>query len=125
MTLRPSWLFILPIIAFSTATFAAPTTGGCAAKQQDIQQQIDYAKKHGSSHRVAGLETALREVVNNCTDAGLEADRQKRIAEKQQEVAKRKQELAEAKETGKSDKIANKQEKLDEAEQELKEASAQ
>ncbi|HEI8867066.1 TPA: DUF1090 domain-containing protein [Serratia odorifera] len=123
MKLRHATLLALPLLAFSALSSAA--TGGCAAKAQDIQQQIDYATQHGNDHRVAGLKKALSEVQDNCTEAGLQAERQANIAEKQSKVAERQQELKEAQQTGKLDKIAKKQQKLTEAEAELKQAQAE
>ncbi|WP_034913180.1 MULTISPECIES: DUF1090 domain-containing protein [Erwinia] len=99
---------------------AAPT--GCAAKKQDIEQQIDYAKQHGNTQRLAGLQKALAEVNDHCTDSGLLTQRQARVAEKQSKVAERERELMAAQNSGSQKKIAKKQEKLDEARDELKEA---
>ena len=42
----------------------------------------------------------------HCTEAGLQAERQKNIAEKQRKVDERRQELKEAQQTGKLDKVA-------------------
>ncbi|TQI82378.1 uncharacterized protein DUF1090 [Serratia fonticola] len=123
MKLRHSLLLALPLFALSAFSQAAVET--CATKAQDIQTQIDYATQHGNTHRVAGLEKALSEVQAHCTEAGLAADRQKKIAEKQSKVAEREQELKEAQQTGKADKIAKKQKKLAEAQAELKAAQAE
>lgn len=123
MKLRHSLLLALPLFALSALSQAAVET--CATKAQDIQTQIDYATQHGNTHRVAGLEKALSEVQTHCTEAGLAADRQKKIAEKQSKVAEREQELMEAQQTGKADKIAKKQKKLAEAQAELKAAQAE
>ncbi|BFO12141.1 hypothetical protein GGER_46510 [Serratia rubidaea] len=69
----------LALSLFAFASFSMAAEGGCAAKAQEIQQQIDYATQHGNSQRVAGLKTALGEVQAHCTDAGLQAERQKRL----------------------------------------------
>jgi hypothetical protein len=105
--------------------FAQSDLTGCAAKKADIQQQIDYAKAHNNSYRIAGLEKALSEVSANCTDASLRAEREDDVRKKEQKVAEREQELTEAKATGRADKIQKKQEKLDEAEHELADAKAE
>jgi Protein of unknown function (DUF1090). len=72
----PALLLIAPL--FATATHAAAQTG-CAAKKQEIERQIDYAKAHGNQHRVNGLETALSEVNRNCTESSLRKDREDKI----------------------------------------------
>jgi type II secretory pathway component PulF len=90
-------LLALPFFVFPALSFAAE--GGCAAKAQEIQKQIDYATQHGNTHRVAGLKKALSEVQTNCTEAGLQ--------------------------TGNLDKVAKKQKKLAEAQAELKQAQAE
>lgn len=115
----------LALFLSTFASFSIAAEGGCAAKEQEIQQQIDYATQHGNSQRVAGLKTALDEVQAHCTDAGLQAERQKKIEEKQHKVSERRQELKEAQQTGKLDKITKKQQKLAEAEAELKQAQAE
>ncbi|CAI1054418.1 DUF1090 domain-containing protein [Serratia ficaria] len=123
MKLRHSLLLALPLCALPALSFAAE--GGCAAKAQDIQQQIDYATQHGNTHRVAGLKKALSEVRSNCTEAGLQADHQKKIEEKQSKVAERQQELKAAQQTGNLEKVAKKQQKLAEAQADLKQAQAE
>jgi hypothetical protein len=117
-------LLAIPLLAY-TSLCSAANSGGCAQKAQAIQAQIDYAKQHGNSHRVEGLEKALNEVQKHCTDASLAADRQQKIADKQDKVVQRQQELQEAQQTGKSDKVAKKQQKLAEAQAELKAAQAE
>ncbi len=54
MKLRHSLLLLLPLCTLPA--FASAAEGGCAAKAQDIQQQIDYATQHGNTHRVDGLK---------------------------------------------------------------------
>jgi Protein of unknown function (DUF1090). len=54
MKLRHSLLLLLPLCTLPALASAAE--GGCAAKAQDIQQQIDYATQHGNTHRVDGLK---------------------------------------------------------------------
>ncbi|MBI6138113.1 DUF1090 domain-containing protein [Serratia sp. TSA_7] len=123
MKLRHSLLLLLPLCALPALSFAAE--GGCATKAQNIQQQIDYATQHGNHNRIAGLKKALSEVQANCTEASLQADRQKKIEEKQSKVAERQQELKTAQQTGNLDKVAKKQKKLTEAQAELKQAQAE
>ncbi|HEO8936170.1 TPA: DUF1090 family protein, partial [Serratia marcescens] len=50
MKLRHSLLLLLPLCTLPALASAAE--GGCAAKAQNIQQQIDYATQHGNTHRV-------------------------------------------------------------------------
>ncbi|WP_392433255.1 DUF1090 domain-containing protein [Yersinia sp. HM-2024] len=117
---RAFLLLALPMTVFCSVAQA----NECDIKANEIQQQIDYAKKHGNTHRVAGLETALNQVKNNCTVESLEADRQSKIKEKQHKVAERQEELKEAQETGNAEKITKKQKKLTEAQAELEQALA-
>ena len=121
MLLRHSLLLVLPIIMF-TSTAHAALDDECAVKAKEIQQQIDYAKQHGNTRRAAGLQTALKEVKNNCTAESLEADRQKKIRQKQHDVTERQEELKEAQQKGDADKISKQQRKLAEAQAELKQA---
>lgn len=113
------------VFSVSTSALAAEGLTGCAAKQHEVEQQIEQAKKYNNTHRVAGLEKALQEIKDGCNDDTLKAQREQDIAEKKAKVAERKQELQEAQADGRSDKVAKKQKKLDEALEELKEAEAE
>lgn len=123
MKLRHTLLLALPLFTVSALSQAA--TDRCAQKEQAIQTELEHATKHGNTYRVQGLKKALSEVQTHCTEADLEADHQKNIAEKQSKVAEREQELKEAQQTGKQDKISNKQQKLAEAQAELQAALAE
>jgi hypothetical protein len=122
MKLTLTALVLAPALLFTTASFAASQPESCVTKQHEIQKQIDEARAHNNQNRVDGLEKALRENKAHCTDAGLQADKQKRIEEKREKVAEREQELKEAQAKGDHDKVIKKQQKLDEAKSELKEA---
>jgi len=50
-----------------------------ASKAQNIQQQIDYATQHGNTGRITGLKKALSKVQTHCTNAHLQAERQKKL----------------------------------------------
>jgi uncharacterized protein YlxW (UPF0749 family) len=108
-------------LAISSTTYAAQLTG-CAAKKNELETQIMYAKKYDNTDRIRGLEKALKEVNENCTDESLKTKRMKRITEKEEKVSERELELKEAKETGNSDKIKKKERKLEDAINELSEA---
>jgi hypothetical protein len=112
----------LSSLVFALNAQAQTNAKGCAAKKASLERQISYAKKHGNTYRIAGLETALSEVNANCTDAGLRANREDKIKEKQAKVAERQADLKEAQAAGDSKKIAKKQKKVQEAQVELKEA---
>lgn len=102
----------LMALSFASTAQAANGLTGCAAKQHEVEQQIEQAKKYGNSNRVAGLETALKEIKDHCTDATLKVQREQDVAEKKAKVAERRQELQEAQADGRSDKIAKKQKNL-------------
>lgn len=121
---RHTTVALLLLALPASAALAQSNLTGCAAKKDDIQQQIDYAKAHNNSYRLSGLEKALSEVSAHCTDASLRAEREADVAKKEQKVAEREQELAEAKATGRPDKIQKKQEKWDDAKRELADAKA-
>lgn len=120
-TVLAAMLVFTPVFS----TLAAPQAAtGCKAKRQDIEQQIEYARAHNNDHRVAGLQKALSELKDNCTDEGLRAEREADVREKAQKVEERRQELAEAQADGRTDKISKKQRKLEEAQAELDEAKS-
>jgi hypothetical protein len=121
MLAKSSLSLILLAASFAlSGTTKADTT--CAAKEQAIRQQISYANLYGNTQQVAGLQKALSETHEHCTDQVLQADLQKKVQEKQRKVVERQQELAEAQASGKPDKIAKKQRRLAEAQDELQAA---
>ncbi|EBI4024811.1 DUF1090 domain-containing protein [Salmonella enterica] len=109
------------VLLLSIQSYATPPVG-CAAKKQEVENQITYAHEHNNTHQIAGLQKALREIEEHCTDPQLLRQRQLKIAEKEQKVAERQAELEQAKETGNPQKIAQKQKKLDHAREELQNA---
>ena len=97
------------LLALTSLSASAIAASPCQEKEQDIQREISYAEKHHNQSRIDGLNTALRQVRENCSDSKLKADHQQKIA-KQQEARKK----------GDADKINKRQHKLNEAQQELK-----
>jgi len=107
-------------LALLTLTSAAQANTLCSEKEQDIQREIGYAEKHNNQHRIDGLKKALSEVRENCSDAGLRAEHQKKIAKQKAEIEERKADLVEARQKGDPDKITKREKKLAEAEDSLK-----
>lgn len=95
---------------------------GCEYKRQNLERQIDYAQAHNNIHRVAGLQEALRQVNEHCTDKQVLKRKERKFAEKRQKVAERQRELEQARISGKNEKIADRQAKQAEAQEELAEA---
>lgn len=107
----------LGLVTMSAGAFASTP---CQEKEQDIQREIHYAEKHHNQSRIDGLNKALREVKDNCSDSKLRADHQKKIAEQKEEISERRHDLDEAKTKGDADKISKREHKLTEAQQQLK-----
>ncbi|QCJ68665.1 DUF1090 domain-containing protein [Providencia heimbachae] len=115
-------------IAFfaSASAMAAQPQNGCDIKKQKIEKQIEYAKAHGNSHQMNGLQRALDNVNAYCTPESLYRDSQKEVAEKMEKVKEREAELLEEKQKGNdSQKIAKRERKLAEAQEELSQAQAE
>ncbi|HBV3920983.1 TPA: DUF1090 domain-containing protein [Klebsiella quasipneumoniae] len=109
------------LLALSSLSASAIAASPCQEKEQDIQREISYAEKHHNQSRIDGLNTALRQVRENCSDSKLKADHQQKIAKQREEIAERQRDLQEARKKGDADKKINKrQHKLNEAQQELK-----
>lgn len=103
----------------------AGTLKGCAAKQHDIEAQLEQARAHGNTHQQQGLETALAQVKTHCTDASLRKEREQKITKAQHEVQERQAELQTATEKGDPGKIDKRKEKLAESQRELQAAQAE
>ena len=116
-------LFILPALTLATSVSAATQPETCASKQHEIKQQLDYAHQHNNKDQIAGLQRALSESQSHCSEKGLRADKQQKIAEKQEKVNERTRELKKAQESGNREKIGKQQQKLDEALHELNDVS--
>jgi Protein of unknown function (DUF1090) len=109
-------IYVVPTFA------AAPPSPACDAKRSSIEAQIAEAKAHGNRQQLAGLNTALRANKMHCTDASLEAARQRDIAAATKKVAQRESDLTAAQAKGNQKKIAKQQAQLDAARQALAEA---
>jgi hypothetical protein len=110
----------------------------CATKIRAIETQIDYARQHGNTGRLDGLQEALANTKANCSNAGLveRADRKVRDAQQdvdkaQAEVHKAEDKLRDALQSGKDEKIrkarrtlADKEHKRDEKMAALRRAKA-
>ncbi len=100
----------------------APPLTGCAAKRQSIGIQIEQAKAHGNTDQQAGLEKALSEVTDHCTDAALKKERENKVLEAKHEVSRRQADLDKAMKKGDAEKINKRKEKLAESRKELQQA---
>lgn len=120
-----TYIAAVGLLAFTIEGQAADELTGCAAKRDEIQRQIDYARAHNNLHQVAGLQAALTENATHCTEAGLLRDRQNKVTEKERKVAERDAEVRNAKETGNAKKIKQKEKKAAQARDELAEAEAE
>ena len=67
------------LLALSSLSASAIAASPCQEKEQDIQREISYAEKHHNQSRIDGLNTALRQVRENCSDSKLKADHQQKI----------------------------------------------
>ncbi|MGJ7065618.1 DUF1090 domain-containing protein [Morganella morganii] len=120
--------FTTAVLALGTllvSTSALSAQNGCDIKKSKIQEQISYAKVHGNTHRVQGLERALQNVNTYCTPNSLRNDARDEVSDRTKEVAERKADLQKAVDKGDISKIAKRERKLAEAEAELKEAQAE
>ncbi|EBH0783294.1 DUF1090 domain-containing protein [Salmonella enterica subsp. enterica serovar Pensacola] len=69
---------------------------GCGYKRQQLEHQLEYAQAYNNAHRVAGLQRALRQINEHCTDNRLLTQKENKIVEKKRKVADRQRELDEA-----------------------------
>jgi hypothetical protein len=80
---------------------ASPVHATCESKRAEIARDIEHAKAKGQSSRVRGLEKALRENQEHCSDAKLAQEHAAKIAAQERKVQERQRELDEAREKGK------------------------
>lgn len=115
----------LALGALLVSTSVLSAQNGCDIKKSKIQEQLSYAKAHGNTHRVQGLERALQNVNTYCTPNSLRDDARDEVSDRTKEVAERKADLQKAIDKGDISKITKRERKLAEAEAELKEAQAE
>ena len=108
----------IALIAFSGMSLASDDfAGGCKRKEQ--------ARKHGNQEQLRGLEEALSQVRQWCSDGTLRSKAELNILEKQDKVKERQADLDKAVTEGKGEKkIAKLQRKLGEAKEDLAQAVA-
>lgn len=111
-------------LAASSLQAAQPTPGltGCAAKRSAIENQLKEARAHDNQGQISGLEKALKENTEHCTDTGLRKDREQKVLDARHEVSKRTRDLDKAMKKGDAEKINKRKDKLAESKKELQEA---
>ena len=107
------------------ATEKAPQLTGCAAKREDISSQIELAKANSNSDQQAGLEKALSEVTDNCTNASLLKQLEQKVLEAKRDVSRRQSDLTKAMSKGDPDKINKRKDKLAESRKDLHDAQVE
>ena len=93
---------------------------GCAKKACEVNHQLLTAKRQGNSHQVAGLNKALNNTNEYCTQDGLKAELQQKIDDTNSEIEEYKTDLKKAKRQGKHNKVEKYQQKLNDETKQLK-----
>ncbi|MBC3452773.1 DUF1090 domain-containing protein [Pseudomonas mosselii] len=121
-----SSLALSTLLGFAASPLLAaqeqPRLTGCAAKRQALSEQIEQARAHGNRDQQTGLEKALSEVTEHCTDAGLRKEREQKVLDARHEVYKRTKDLDKAMKKGDAEEINKRKDKLAEAKKEQQEA---
>ena len=107
------------------AADAAPDSGGCFAKSQEISGKIEQAKADGNKPQQAGLEKALSEVNANCTEASLLKQHEQKVLDAKREVSRRQADLNKAMTKGDPERINKRKDKLAESRKELQDAQTE
>ncbi len=108
-------------IIFS-ATAELAQAEACTQKQQEIENQLSYAKQRNNAYEIEGLNKALVSLKNNCLNSNLRPSQN--IKEKESKVQEAQYELQKAQTNGNSQNISQKQGQLRKAQYELSEARA-
>ncbi|WP_101675898.1 DUF1090 domain-containing protein [Alloalcanivorax mobilis] len=100
----------------------AEPLSGCAAKQAEIETNLAQARSEGRKGQIRGLEKALKEHREHCTDDGLRQEREEAVQQAREELRERQQDLREARVKGDQSKIRRREQKLAESQRELEQA---
>lgn len=128
---------LTPFALLGTSSALADTVD-CATKIRAIEKQIGFAKRHGNTYQVAGLQDALANTKAHCTDAGQLQHAERKVRDAEQDVQKAQSEVREAegklhdarakgdakKITKAQKRLADKQAKLHEKTEDLRSAQA-
>ncbi len=112
----------LALLAISSFTFAnenCEALKGCAEKSCQVEKQIALAKENGNSQKIDGLNKALTEITEHCSDNKIISDIEDDLSKVNDDLKEHKQELKEAMAEEKSDKIEKYNEKIKEDEAEI------
>lgn len=107
------------LLAFIGSAYADDKPNGCEIKKERIKQQIKVAKQYGNSHRVVGLERALRNIDTYCTPDKLHLEYKNEVQEYRAEIHKLEKELNKEVTKGNKKKIKQYERKIDKATKEL------
>lgn len=105
------WCLSVTLSVLALPAWAA--NPACQYRAAEIQNQIEYARQHGNTHRERGLERALANVQMHCKDADLLRDKQEEIREQEEDIQERLEEIAEKRSEGRQDKVQKLEKKLD------------
>ncbi len=112
-------LSILAISSFSFANENCEALIGCAEKTCQVEKQIEIAEKNGNDDKVDGLNKALNEIKNHCSDDKIISDIKDDLSKANDELKEHQEELKEAQSEEKSDKIEKYNVKIKEDEAEI------
>ncbi len=127
-TLTALSLTLLSLLAINAAS-AAET---CADKRAAIENEMNYARQHNNTFKLAGLQKALDEVNTHCSPESVRNDARQAVAKAQKKLDQKKQDLREAEESlsqanarGNSSKVKKYQEKVAEKKQDIEKLTRQ
>ncbi len=118
-------MITLAMSSFSFADTDCSKLKGCVEKTCEVNKQIVLAKKAGNRHKMEGLNKALEEIKEHCSDDKIISDIEKDLAEANEELAEHKEELKEAQAEQKNDKVEKYTAKIKEDEAEISSLEAQ
>ena len=110
---------LLAISSFSFANENCEALIGCAEKTCQVEKQIEIAKKNGNDNKVDGLNKALNEIKNHCSDDKIISSLEDDLSKSNDELKEHQEDLKKAQAEEKSDKIEKYNAKIKEDEAEI------
>ncbi len=112
LTISLAGVVFSPALVFPVSPPDCTDLIGCERKFCEIEKQIVIAQEVGNTHKVEGLEKALKEALDNCTNKGLIEELMGKILEAKEDLAEHEADLREAEADEKQDKIVKYREKI-------------
>ncbi|EBJ2068816.1 DUF1090 domain-containing protein [Salmonella enterica] len=88
------------LYSFLVSSALAGNYGDCEYKRHHLEKQLEYAQAYNNTHRMAGLQEALHQVNEHCTENRLLERKEDKVSVKHRKIAEPARELEQGRKSG-------------------------